>query len=387
MDCMKRITLLLTIALISSHCYSQDLAFARQMVDTLTSPTFWGRGYTNDGMKKAGDFIAAQFQSYGLKPMDGKNFQQEFTYPVNTFPGKMEVMINGKQLVPGKDFIIGGVSRAINAKGNLEQTDSISFMHPKTRLLVQLSDKLTWSPAPQQADYTQIEVDKKALDHQSPTSFRVNIENKFISDFKASNICAIVKGTSKPDSIIVITAHYDHLGGMGKDTYFPGANDNASGVSLLLNLARYYAKKPAAYSIAFIAFAGEEIGILGSKYFTQHPLLPLKNIRFLINTDLAGTGDEGITVVNATEFPKEFSMMNAVNDADKLLVKINARGKAANSDHYFFTEKGVPAFFFYTLGGIKAYHDVFDKAETLPLNEHEDLFKLVVKFNDKLMGK
>ena len=115
--------------------------------------------------------------------------------------------------------------------------------------------------------------------------------------------------------------------------------------------------------------------------------MPLKNIRFLINTDLAGTGEEGITVVNATEFPKEFAMMNAVNDDQKLLAKINARGKAANSDHYFFTEKGVPSFFFYTLGGIKAYHDVFDKAATLPLNEHADLFKLVVGFNEKLMGK
>ncbi len=60
---------------------------------------------------------------------------------------------------------------------------------------------------------------------------------------------------------------------------------------------------------------------------------------------------------------------------------------AANSDHYHFTEAGVPAFFFYTMGGIKAYHDVFDKAETLPLNEHEDLFRLVLKFNEKLMGK
>ena len=79
--------------------------------------------------------------------------------------------------------------------------------------------------------------------------------------------------------------------------------------------------------------------------------------------------------------------MNAVNDEHKLLTKINARGKAANSDHYHFTEKGVPAFFFYTLGGIKAYHDVFDKPETLPLTEHEDLFKLIIKFNERLMGK
>ena len=79
--------------------------------------------------------------------------------------------------------------------------------------------------------------------------------------------------------------------------------------------------------------------------------------------------------------------MNQVNDENKLLVKINSRGKAANSDHYFFTEKGVPSFFFYTLGGVTAYHDIYDRAEALPLNEFEDLFKLIVLFNNKLMSK
>ena len=128
-------------------------------------------------------------------------------------------------------------------------------------------------------------------------------------------------------------------------------------------------------------FAGEEAGLVGSYYFTENPLVSLKKVRFLLNTDLAGTGEEGITVVNATEYPREFSMLNAVNDEHKLLAKINPRGKAANSDHYFFYEKAVPAFFFYTLGGIKAY-----KPETLPLNEHEDLFKLIIHFNKKLMG-
>ena len=118
----------------------------------------------------------------------------------------------------------------------------------------------------------------------------------------------MVKGTAQPDSFIFITAHYDHLGGMGKDTYFPGANDNASGDALLLSLAKYYVAHPAKYSIGFILFAGEEAGLVGSKYYTENPIVPLKNIRFLINTDLAGTGDEGITVVNATEFPNEFAL-------------------------------------------------------------------------------
>jgi aminopeptidase YwaD len=382
---MKRVSILLFLA-ISYTGFSQSADFGRKMVDTLTSPTFWGRGYTNDGMKKAADFLAAQFQSYGLQPMNGKDFFQPFSYPVNTFPGKMEVNIDGKDLVPGKDFIVSAESRGVKAKGSLQRLDSIQFIDRDNMVVVKLENKLTMDVAPEAANYTLIQVDRKVISN-SPSGYTVNIENKLVKNFKAANICGISKGTVKPDSVIFITAHYDHLGGLGRDTYFPGANDNASGVSLLLNLAHYYAANPQPYTIGFILFGGEEAGLIGSKYFTEHPLVPLKSIRFLLNTDLAGTGEEGITVVNATEFPKEFAMLNAVNDENKLLVKINARGKAANSDHYFFTEKGVPAFFFYTLGGIQAYHDVFDKAATLPLNEHEHLFKLVVKFNDKLMGK
>lgn len=381
---MKRIMLVCTF-FYATGLSAQDLAFGKKMVDTLTSPFFWGRGYTNDGMSKAADFIAAQFKSYSLKPMDGRSFLQHFSYPVNIFPGKMQVKINGKEMIPGKDFIVAPESRSIKAEGKFYQKDSVTFINKEEKFIVHLDDKLTWSVAQDVADYGMINIDKKSLTAE-PASFDVCIENKFVSNFKAANICAVVQGIQHPDSFIFITAHYDHLGGMGKDTYFPGANDNASGVSLLLNLANYYAKHPQPYSIGFICFAGEEAGLIGSKYFTEKPLVPLKKIRFLINTDLAGTGDDGITVVNATEFPNEFAMMNAVNDENKFLAKINSRGKAANSDHYFFTEKGVPAFFFYTLGGIKAYHDVFDRAETLPLNEHEDLFKLIIGFNQKLMG-
>lgn len=383
---MKKI---LTAVLLAGGCLpatAQELSFGKKMVDTLTSPYFWGRGYTNDGMKKAADFLAGTFKNYGIGPLDGKTYFQEFSYPVNTFPGKMEVNINGNELVPGKDFIVTAESKGNKASGKLDMLDSIQFINRKEMVVVKMQQKLTMDVAGEEAPYTLVLVDKKAI-NGNPETFKINIANKFIPVFKTANVCGMVKGTAKPDSFIFITAHYDHLGGLGKDTYFPGANDNASGVSLLLNLAQYYAQYPQRYSIGFICFAGEEAGLVGSKYFTENPLVPLKNIRFLINTDLAGTGEEGITVVNATEFPKEFAIMQQVNKENNLLFAVNARGKAANSDHYFFTEKGVPAFFFYTLGGIKAYHDVFDKSATLPLNEHEDLFKLVVKFNERLMGQ
>ena len=365
---------------------SQDISYNRQILDTLTSPAFWGRGYTKDGMKKAAEFLAGQFQQLGLKPLDNKSYFQKFSFTVNTFPGKMEVAINGKTLTPGVDFIVGAGSRGIKAKADLEQADSVTFVDRRDRLFVSLEKKLTWDVEQKEDEYTVIQLDRNRFT-ELPAKIKVNIENKLVDQFDAANVCAMVRGTEKPDSFIFITAHYDHLGGMGSDTYFPGANDNASGDALLLSLAKYYTAHPQKYSIGFILFAAEEAGLVGSKYFTEHPIIPLNKIRFLTNTDLAGTGVDGITVVNATLFPKEFALMKKINTENKYLVDIGERGKAANSDHYWFTEKGVPAFFFYTKGGIAAYHDVFDRAATLPMTKQADLMQFLIKFNEGLQGE
>jgi len=383
---MKTVFALVLAICSAVFCASaQDSLYIRQMVDTLTAPYFWGRGYTNEGMRKAAEFINSKFAQDGLLPLDGKSFTQSFTYPVNTFPGKMEVSINGVALEVGKDFIVEPGSRGVSATGTLQQQDSIHFVDPVTRVIITLAHKLTADVAMQVQDYTAIIVDDtrfKAI----PTDFTAHIENEFVKKFKAANICGYVRGTSVPDSFVFITAHYDHLGGLGSNVYFPGANDNASGTSLLLSLARWYAAHPQPYSVGFISFGGEEAGLLGSKYFTEHPLIPLGKIRFLLNLDLEGTGEEGITVVNATEFANEFRWMQEINASQHYLPAVNARGKAANSDHYFFTEKGVPAFFFYTLGGIKAYHDVFDRPETLPLSKVNNLLQLIKAFNSRLMA-
>ncbi|MFA4867522.1 MAG: M28 family peptidase [Pedobacter sp.] len=378
---MKKCLIILCL-IIPRLVFSQDINLARSIVDTLTSKTMWGRGYTNDGLKNAANYINAQFETYGLSPMNGQMFKQSFSIPVNTFPGSMELSINGKSFIAGKDFIVMPESIGRKASGKLEQKDSSVFISSANRIVMVLKDKLTWSVSNKQADYTGIEVIRKLV--EKPETIYINIENQFIPDFKAENIAGMVKGTKEPDSFIVFTAHYDHLGGMGSQTYFPGANDNASGVSLLLNMARHYAANPAPYSMVFICFAAEEAGLLGSKYFTEQPLIDLKKIRFLVNLDMIGTGDTGITVVNAEYYPKEFTLLNEINDQHKYLSKINPRGRTANSDHYFFSEKGVPAFFIYTNGGIRAYHDVNDLPGTLPFTEYDDLFNLFLNFNKKL---
>ena len=375
---MKKIILFLLLS-VSNYTFAQDFAYTQKTLNTLTSPSLWGRGYTKNGMAKAARFIELEFKKFGIKPI-----RQAFTFPVNTFPGVMDVTINGKKLIPGKDFIVGQASKSIAGSGVFVQRDSTHFVDGLQKLILTVQPKLTWSVATKVEDFTEILI-KKGVIEQKPQSFEANIENQFIPNFKAVNIYASVKGTKHPDSVIVITAHYDHLGGMGKNTYFPGANDNASGVSLLLSLAKFYAKNPQPYTVAFICFAAEEAGLIGSKYFTENPLLELPKIRFLINLDLVGTGEAGATVVNATVYPREFALLNTINANGKFLAKINPRGKAANSDHHFFTEKGVPAFFLYTQGGTAAYHDVHDKAETLHFTVYENLFKLITAFSGALM--
>ncbi len=195
------------------------------------------------------------------------------------------------------------------------------------------------------------------------------LDAQLLHSYPTQNLAAVVRGSVQPDSFLVVSAHYDHLGMMGSKTYFPGANDNASGVALLLELAAHYAQ-PAnrpAYSVAFLLFGAEEAGLVGSSYFVQHPLLPLPRIKFLLNLDLLGTGEEGATVVNGRVHEAAFRQLTALNDAQHYLPRLTARGPAANSDHFPFSEAGVPAFFMYTRGGSLAYHDVHDQPAALSL--------------------
>ena len=106
----------------------------------------------------------------------------------------------------------------------------------------------------------------------------------------------------------------------------------------------------------------------------------LESIRFQINLDICGTGDEGIQVVNGSVLRPEFERLVAINDHFALLEKVKSRGERCNSDHCPFYLRGVPAFFIYTLGGARHYHDVYDTEEALTLSEFEDLHRLLTHF-------
>lgn len=422
---------LLILQIVSFHSHAQDLQYARAVVDTMGAPGMHGRGYVKSGDKIAASFISSEFRKLGLKSF-GQSHTQEFTMPVNTFPGAMSLSVNGIPLVAGRDFIVNPASAPTFTSAQnvpLVWADSLAAADKKKRkkmakanefsafivdepnkgaasaqlalgkfspaqlkyvpLIVTLKDKLTWSVAgePDRSMNLGVEVLRSAMP-KNARQVSFDIRSEFVKEYQTQNVIGYIEGSQKPDSFLVFSAHYDHLGRMGAATYFPGANDNSSGIAMLLNLAKHYslpANKPK-YSVVFIAFGAEEAGLVGSKFYTENPLFDMKKIKFLLNMDIMGTGDEGITVVNATENKTEFDKLVELNKQGNYLALVKPRGKAANSDHYFFTEKGVKAFFIYTMGGIKAYHDVHDRPQTLPLTEFEDCFRLITSFTGYLMN-
>lgn len=360
---------------------AQDSLYARQVIKKLASKEFYGRGYLNNGLDKAAKYISAELKRWKAQPLFGTGYYQWFDFNVNTFPGKIELSINGKKLKAGEDFIPGPESASLKGTFRMEKKDSVTWVSRDAEIpfAIVLEKKLTFSVAHETQPYCAIELLSKP-DMKDPVTAQVNIESKVLTKYISKNICAYFPGKVENDTVIIFTAHYDHLGGLGKAAYFPGANDNASGVSMVLNLVRYYSKNPPKYKTVFVFFAGEEAGLLGSKYFVEQETVDPAKIKFLINLDLLGTGDEGITVVNATEFKPEFERLTKINEEKHYLPQIKPRGKARNSDHYWFSEKGVHCFFIYTLGGIKAYHDVFDRPETLPLTKYTRVFRLLTDF-------
>ena len=373
------IILLFVLGFISTH--AQDSLYARKVINTLCSKQFAGRGYIKNGLDVSAKYIVSELKKFKTQPLFNTGYYQWFDFNVNTFPGKMSVTVNGKILKPGIDFIISPESVGLKGKFNVEKKDSVTYIGSSAPpIVLSLKRKLTFSVSTECANYCAIELLNNNTFNDIKT-VEVTIENKLLNKYICKNICAYINGKDeKNDTVIMLTAHYDHLGMMGSKTYFPGANDNASGVSMLLNLVKYYSQHPPKYKTLFVFFAGEEAGLLGSKYFTERPVFELSKIKFLINLDLLGTGDEGITVVNATEFKPQFETLKKINTEKNYLPLVKPRGKAHNSDHYWFTEKGVPSFFIYTMGGIKAYHDVYDVPKTLPLTKYNAVFKLLLDF-------
>jgi hypothetical protein len=187
------------------------------------------------------------------------------------------------------------------------------------------------------------------------------------------NVVAYLPGETA--EYVVIGAHYDHLG-LGDQhslapsmagTVHPGADDNASGTAGVIELARWFSKQPKQKrGILFLNFAGEELGLLGSQFYVEHPELPLTNAVAMINMDMIGRVRSGKIYVGGSDTGSTMrAMLDRVVPKYRLTVDYSDTSGYGSSDHTSFTTKGVPVLFFFS--GLHAdYHkpsDTWDKID------------------------
>lgn len=417
---MKTIYLSIFLFLLSSTAmFSQDSDLYKDVIDELASKKYYGRGYYKNGDSKAANYIAETFSDIGAKPYN-ENFFQEFSFPVNTFHGTMKMSVDGKKLEPAKDFVLREFSSGIKGEYNLYYLDTTNFdiesfkkeyekeevknsaividfsffhQHGKELGFLYKSETpaiiLKWTePLKFYKAYSRFTVPIGIVWVSSDfpdnaQSVKFDIDNKMIDEHNTRNVIAYVEGSHVADSFYVFTAHYDHIGMLGKKVFFPGANDNASGVAMLVSLAEHYAKpeNQPKYSMLFVAVAGEETGLLGSKHFVENPIVPLSNIKYVLNFDMIADNSEDIYVEISEEGQKGLDLFNEINSDNSFFTELEQGELAGNSDHFSFAEKDVPAVCFLMKGdGFKIYHTPQDNFQSIDLNNYPKLFKLVQEF-------
>ena len=416
---MKKI-LLLILAVVCVQLSAQDLAHYKKIVKELSSAKYQGRGYAEDGANKAGKWIAKEFAKVGADEVTC----QPFTLNINTFPGKMDVIVDGKKLTPGVDFTLREFNPGLKGEFKLYYVDMENFDADKMyadlatpeyegamvvcdfmfsmkhgKAFRKLSSKkdcsnsgmvYTWEePLKFYKAYGE-KVREKPIIWVKPDfpknakTIKVDMENKFLENYECFNVIAKVEG-NRHDSCYVFTAHYDHLGKLGKKTFYPGAHDNASGTAAIITLAAHYAKNKPEYDMYFIAFSGEDANLRGSDWYVEHPMVPLSQIKYLFNLDMIADNNPEQYCEFSDEAMAGFALFEKINAEKGYFKALDRHDLDENSDHWPFAKKHVPVVFFMNEHGdaYKHYHTVNDTYENHIFTNYEPTFKLIEDFIKK----
>ncbi len=416
---MKKIFVLL-LALAALQLNAQDLPHFKKVVKELSSAKYQGRGYAKGGANKAGKYLEKEFRKAGVDEIT----LQPFTININTFCGKAEMWADGKKLRTGVDYSMREYSPGVHGEFPVYHVDTLNFnadglfedlakpenagclvccdfwftyRHREVFSRLQKAGECpnggliyTWeAPIKFFKAYGEKVVDKPIIwvtpeAMEGVKRVKVNVDNEFLSNYELFNVIAKVEG-ARHDSCYVFTAHYDHLGNMGKKVFYPGANDNASGTAAIVTLAEHYAKNRPQYDMYFVAFSGEDANLRGSTYFVEHPIVPLSQIKYLFNIDMIGDDNPvqycEVSDAGMSQYPK----FEQVNAEQQLFEKLDRGALAANSDHYPFAIRGVPCIFLENQEGsaFPHYHTPADNFKTVRFESYEPVFKLVTGFIDK----
>ena len=213
------------------------------------------------------------------------------------------------------------------------------------------------------------------------------------NEVPAYNVIGMLEGSDPllKKEVIIIGAHYDHLGrgGEGSGSLAPtsgdihhGADDNASGTAGVLELARLFTSQTPKRTIVFMAFGGEEEGLLGSNYYVNHPLLPLANTVAMINMDMIGRMKDRRLVIGGVGTAKEWRDIMAADTEKSFQLTLNEDGFGP-SDHSSFYAKQIPVLFFWT-GTHNDYHKPSDTFEKINYDDQVLILKMVARIVNQL---
>jgi Peptidase family M28/PDZ domain len=389
----------------------------RNEIDYLASDKLEGRRTGTPGEKLAYEYLSDQFKKLGLIPKgDNNTFIQEFE--INE--GKQilpatHLAINNNDLVVEKDFF----PFIFSAESKLQSSVSPSLLEKGSPWFWDIKDILEKNKHNPHFDL-ESEIKNKAADFSSKGASAVIVYNtgviddelsfdgkdktepikipvvfltkdavkKFLNDKTSTydinlivaigdkkrtghNVVGFINNGAA--NTIIIGAHYDHLGygedhnslWTGPPAIHNGADDNASGTAAVIELARILENsKLKNNNYLFICFSGEELGLFGSKYFTEHPTIDIKSANYMINSDMVGRLNDSSHTVTIGGYGTSPTWGNILDEKTKAFnVKFDSSG-IGPSDHTSFYLKNIPVLFFFT-GTHKDYHKPTDDADKI----------------------
>lgn len=421
---MKQLLLTLGFVAISLFSFSQKLKKAeKQIVANLQSHIGFladdkleGRRAGTEGEKKAMDYISGQFQKIGIQPKGTEGYFQPFEiYDGKTIDPATHLILNGHDLKAGKDFY----PLAFSANGSVEAFPAISLKEENTPWFVNVADILEDNEENPHFDLVtflrDMAVDYKKMGATAMILYNIagkednlafNAKDRselapipivyitkatatqYLKDASASidlkmkveigkkyrtghNVVGYIDNGAA--NTVVLGAHFDHLG-YGEDgnsmlrtsekLIHNGADDNASGTAAMLELARLLkATKSKTSNYLFIAFSAEELGLNGSKYYTENPTIDLKSVNYMINMDMVGRLNDSTKALTVGGYGTSPVWGKLVNPGTKsyFVIKTDSSGTGP-SDHTSFYRKDIPVLFFFT-GLHTDYHRPSDDAD------------------------
>ena len=403
---MKYLYYPLLLLLIAGNASAQNIdkiitkAYVDNLIKTLSSDEMQGRATFSPGIDKAATFIEGEFKKIGLKPLSGASGYRQTFYKYQLSPLTNQVTVDGKTIAPENTLVLSNTAEKVsfnqaNSDGWIKldankpfKAQLRSLLNSKKRQLVLVDPKFA-------ADFNLMKgyfakgaaMDEKEMNQaNSPASILVLAGDTAIKTFDVAlqyslkklplfNVAGMIPGKSKAKELVVFSGHYDHLGflpAVGQDSIANGADDDASGTTAMIALAKYYRSlNNNERTLIFVAFTAEEIGGYGARYFSQQ--LNPDEVTAMFNIEMIG---------KASKFGKNTAFITGFEKSDfgKILQK-NLAGTAFTfhpdpyteqnlfyrSDNATLAALGVPAHTISTdqIDIDKLYHSVKDEYSSL----------------------